>query len=77
MRMTVKMEQPLENGGAPEYAYHDRTAWRCEVFVGKKIWQQSISTKKCCPCTVNIACHVKNPLKHLSGEGFPDNDAVE
>ena len=36
MRMTVKMEQPLQNGGAPEYAYNDRTAWRCEVFVGKR-----------------------------------------
>ena len=36
MRMTVKTEQPLQDGGAPEYAYHDRTAWRCAVFVGKK-----------------------------------------
>ena len=37
-----------------------------------------ISTKKCCPCTVNIACHVKHPLKQdLSGERFPDDDAVE
>ena len=39
MRMTVKTEQPLEDGGAPEYAYHDRTAWRSAVrsavFVGK------------------------------------------
>ena len=35
MRMTVKTEQPLQDGGAPEYAYRDRTAWRCAVFVGK------------------------------------------
>ena len=28
-------------------------------FVWANIWQQRISTKKCCPCTVNIACHVK------------------
>ena len=35
MRMTVKTEQSLQDGGAPEYAYHDRTAWRCAVFVGK------------------------------------------
>jgi len=34
MRMTVKTEQPLQDGGAPEYAYHDRTAWRCAVSVG-------------------------------------------
>jgi len=27
---------------------------------------------------VNIACHVKHPLKQdLSGERFPDDDAVE
>jgi len=35
MRMTVKTEWPLQDGGAPEYMYHDRTAWRCAVFVGK------------------------------------------
>jgi len=35
MRMTVKTEQPLQDGGAPEYAYHYRTAWRCAVIVGK------------------------------------------
>jgi len=28
-------------------------------FCGQNLWQQTISTKKCCPCTVNIACHVK------------------
>jgi len=33
MRMTVKTEQPLQDGGAPEYVYNDRTAWRCAVFV--------------------------------------------
>ena len=27
-------------------------------FCGQKLWQQRISTKKCCPCTMNIACHV-------------------
>jgi len=25
----------VKNGGAPEYAFHDRTAWRSAVFVGK------------------------------------------
>jgi len=57
MRMTVKTGQLLQDGGAPEYVYHDRTAWR---------WQQRISTKKCCPCTVNIACHVKQSSKTTS-----------
>jgi len=36
MRVTVKMEQLLQDGGAPEYMYHDRTAWHCAVFVGKR-----------------------------------------
>ena len=69
MRMTVKKEQSLQDGGAPEYAYHDRTAWRCAVFVGKKLWQQRISTKKCCPCIVNVACHVKQSSKTTSFVG--------
>jgi len=42
MRMTVKMEQLLEDGGAPEYVYHDRTAWHCAVFVGKRYGSKDI-----------------------------------
>jgi len=36
MRMTVETEYPLQDGGAPEYVYRDRTAWRCAGFVGNK-----------------------------------------
>jgi len=36
MRMIVKMEQPLQDGGTPEYVHHDRTAWCCAVFMGKR-----------------------------------------
>jgi hypothetical protein len=36
MRMTVQTWQLLQDGGAPEYMYYDRTAWRCAFFVGKK-----------------------------------------
>ena len=36
MHMTVKTEQLLQEGCAPEYVYHYRTVWRCAVFVGKK-----------------------------------------
>ena len=57
MRMTVKTEQLLQDGSAPEYVYHDWTAWHCAVFAGKRYPKK----KKCCPCTVNIACHVKQP----------------
>jgi hypothetical protein len=35
MHMTVKTEHQLQDG-IPEYVYHDRTAWRCVVFVGKR-----------------------------------------
>jgi len=34
--MTVKKEHQLQDGGAPEYVYHDRTAWRCAVCVGQR-----------------------------------------
>src|SRR5215470_3925372 len=61
MRMIVQTYQLLQDGGAPEYMYHDRTAWRCAFFCGQQIWmQQRISTKKCCPYGqhffVNILC---------------------
>jgi hypothetical protein len=36
MHMTVKMEQLLQNGGKPEYVHHNKTAWPCAVFVGKR-----------------------------------------
>jgi len=38
-------------------------------FLWAKLWQQRISTKKCCPCTVNMACHVKQSSKTTSFEG--------
>jgi hypothetical protein len=31
MRMTVETEQLLQDGGAHECVYHNRTAWRCAV----------------------------------------------
>jgi len=47
MRMTVKTEQPLQDGGAPEYTYHDRTAWRCadlwaKVMAAKDIHKEML-----------------------------------
>ena len=38
-------------------------------FLWVKIWKQRISTKKCCPCTVNLACHVKQSSKTRSFGG--------
>jgi len=38
-------------------------------YCGQKIWQQRISTNKCCPFTVNIACHVKQSSKTTSFRG--------
>jgi hypothetical protein len=68
MRMTVKTDQLLQDGGTPEYVYRENSVALC-CFCGQKIWQQRISTKKCCPCTVNIACHVKQPSKTTFFEG--------
>ena len=58
------------------------TSWRCPWirvprynsvalcgFCGQKIWQQRISTKKCCLCTVNTAYYVKQPSKTTSFRG--------
>ena len=38
-------------------------------FLGAMSWQQRISTKKRCPCTVNIACHIKQSSKTTSFVG--------
>jgi hypothetical protein len=60
MRPTVDTEQLLQGGGTPEDMDHNRT-WRCAVFVGKGM-AAKISTKKCCPRAVNIACHIKKSI---------------
>jgi len=36
MRMTVKTDHLLQDGGPREYVYHDRRAWCWAVFVGKR-----------------------------------------
>ena len=67
--MTVKTEQLLQAGGALEYVYHDRTVWRCAVFVGKRYGSKGYPQRN---------FHLFGPLKqHLSGEHFPVGDAVE
>ena len=78
MRMTVKTEQPLQGGGAPEYAYHDRTAWRCAVIVGKSYGSKGYPQRNAAHVRRTLLVTSSNPLKqHLSRERFPDNDAVE
>ena len=78
MRMTVKTEQPLQDGGAPDYAYHDRTAWRWEVFVGKSYGSKGYPQRNAAHVRWTLFVTSNNPLEqHLSGERFPDNDAVE
>ena len=42
MRMTVKTGQLLQDGGAPEYVHHDRTAWHCTVFWAKDMAAKDI-----------------------------------
>jgi hypothetical protein len=38
--MTVKTEQPLKDGSAPEFVYHERTAWRCAI-----LWAKDMAAK--------------------------------
>ena len=78
MRMAVKTEQPLQDGGAPEYVYHDRTAWRCAVFVGKSYGSKGYPQRNAAHVRWTLPVTSSNPLKQdLSGEHFPDDDAVE
>ena len=42
MRMTVNTEQPLQDGGATEYANHEITARRCVVLWAKVIAAKDI-----------------------------------
>jgi len=78
MRMTVKTEQPLQDGGALEYVYHDRTAWRCAVFVGKRYGSKGYPQRNAAHVRRTLLVTSSSPLKqHLSGERFPDDDAVE
>jgi len=69
MRMTVKTGQPLQNGVAPQYVYHHRTAWCCVVFVGKRYGSKGYPQRNAAQCTVNIACHVKQSSKTTSFGG--------
>ena len=69
MRMTVKTQQLLQDGGALEYVYHNRTAWSCAVFVGKRYGTKGYPQR---------TFHSFGPLKQrLLGEPFPDDDTVE
>jgi len=78
MRMTVKTEQSLQDGGAHEYVYHDRTAWCCAVFVGKRYGSKGYPQRNAAHVRLTLPVTSSNPLKqHLSEKHFPDNDAVE
>jgi len=69
MRMTVKTEQLLQDGGAPEYVYHDRTAWCCAVFVGKRYGSKGYPQRNAVQARWTLPVTLSNPLKqHLSGE---------
>jgi len=60
--MTVQTQQLLQDGSAPEYKYHDRTAWRCAFFVGKKYGSKGYPQRNAAHYTVNIACHVRKSI---------------
>jgi len=78
MRMTVKMEQSLQDGCAPEYVYHDRTAWCCAVFVGERYGSKWYAQRNAAHVGWTLPDASSSPLKqHLSAERFPDDEAVE
>jgi len=78
MRMTVKMEQPLQDGDAPEYMYHIRTAWCCAGFVSNRYGRKGYLQRNAAHVRRTLPVTSSSPLKqHLSGERFPDDDAVE
>jgi len=71
MRMTVKTEQPLQDGGAPEYVYHDRTAWCCAVFVGKRYGSKGYPQRNAAHVRRTLPVTASTPLKHhLWGNAF-------
>ena len=78
MRMTVKTEQLLQDGGAPEYVYHERTAWCRAVFMGKRYGSKGYPQINAAHVWRTLPVTSSSPLKqHLSGERFPDDDVVE
>ena len=67
MRMTVETEYPLQDGGAPEYVYHDRTAWRCAVFVGRRYDSKGYPQRNAAHVRWTLLVTSSSPLKqHLS-----------
>ena len=69
MRVTIKTDQPLQDGGAPEYVYHDRTAWRCAVFVGRSYGSKGYPQRNAAHVRWTLLVTSSKPLKqHLSGE---------
>ena len=67
MRMTVKTEQRLQDGGAPEYVHHDRTAWRCAVFVGKRYGSKGYPQRNAAHVRRTLPVMLSNPQK----QSFP------
>ena len=58
--------------------YHHRTAWRCAFYVGKKYGSKGYPQSNAAHVRRTLPVTSNSPLKqHLSGEHFPDDDAVE
>ena len=62
MRVTIKTERVLQDGGAPEYVYDDRTPWHCAVFVGKRYGSKGYPPKN--------AAHVRWTLPVTSSSPY-------
>ena len=67
MHMTVKTEQPLQDGGAPEYVYRDRTAWSCAVFVGKCYGSKGYPQRNAAHVWWTLPVTSSSPLNNIFG----------
>jgi hypothetical protein len=56
MRMTVQTYQLLQDSGASEYIYHDRTAWRCAFLWAKNMDAAKDIHKEMLPIWAEFLC---------------------
>jgi len=61
--MTVKTEQPLQDGGAAEFVYHNRTAWCRAVFVGKRYSSKGYPQRNAAHVRWTLPVMSSRPLK--------------
>jgi hypothetical protein len=72
MRMTEKKQQLLQDGGAPQYVYHDRTVWRCAVLWVKDMAANDIHKEMLPMCVEHCLSRQAIHNRTKSGRGGGD-----